>query len=532
MTELAWWMKGIIYEIYPRSFQDSGDDGIGDLPGIRRRLEYFNQLGIDAIWIAPIFTSPMADFGYDVSNYCGVDRIFGSIEDFDSLLHDAHSHGLKVILDFVPNHSSDQHPWFVQSRSSKEAPKRDWYIWHGGVAGKPPNNWVSQFGGSAWTFDKKSGQYYLHSFLREQPDLNWRNQSVRSAMYDAMRFWLERGVDGFRVDVLWLLIKDAELRDNPPNPNFRTGDAEINRFLNIHNGDQIEVHEIVSQMRAVIEEYTDRVLIGEIYLPIERLVTYYGDGKGAQLPFNFQLINAPWSASHIAKLVEDYEKALPIDGWPNWVLGNHDQPRIAHRVGEAQARIAAMLILTLRGTPTLYYGDELGLGDVPIPPDKVQDPWEHREPGLGLGRDRSRTPFQWDQTANAGFTEGNPWLPLDPDYRNRNVQVLVQDSNSILNLYGDLIALRRRHKSLVTGRFNTVLVKGDAFIYSRTEGAERIVVALNFGNQEQDIAEACEVANSRIIVSTSKILDFKTAKVTSLRPNEGIVLWSTSIDHQ
>lgn len=524
MISPTWWMKGIIYEIYPRSFQDSDSDGIGDLAGIRRRLKYFNELGVDAVWIAPIFTSPMADFGYDVSDYCGVDPIFGGIDEFDGLLQEAHSLGLKVILDFVPNHTSDQHPWFVQSRSSKTSTKRDWYIWRDGESDRPPNNWVSQFGGAAWSFDDESGQYYLHSFLREQPDLNWRNESVRNAMYDAMRFWLARGVDGFRVDVLWLLIKDAELRDNPPNPNFRVGDAEINRFLNIHNGDQPEVHVVVSEMRAVIEEYTDRVLIGEIYLPIERLITYYGDGKGVQLPFNFQLINAPWTASHISKLVEDYERALPANGWPNWVLSNHDQPRIAGRIGQAQARVAALLILTLRGTPTLYYGDELGLGDVPVPPDKVKDPWELREPGLGLGRDRSRTPFQWDKSPNAGFTTGYPWLPLDPDYRQRNVEVLSKDRESLFNLYKRIIALRRRYPSLVTGHFKTVLVEGNVFIYSRTKDGEQIIVALNLGEKTQNIDEPTLIPNGALLISTCEIRERSTSQVTHLHPNEGLVL--------
>jgi len=523
MTELAWWMKGIIYEVYPRSFQDSDGDGIGDLLGIRRRLKYFGELGIDAIWIAPIFISPMADFGYDVSDYCGVDPIFGSLEEFDRLLQEAHSLGLRIILDFVPNHTSDQHPWFLQSRSSKTGPKRDWYIWRDGLGDGTPNNWVSQFGGPAWTFDENSRQYYLHSFLREQPDLNWRNRSVRDVTYDAMRFWLDRGVDGFRVDVLWLLIKDAEFRDNPPNPNFRVGDPEINRFLNVRNGDQPEVHGIVSEMRSVIEEYADRVLIGEIYLPIERLVTYYGGGKGVQLPFNFQLINAPWTAPHISKLVEEYERALPVHGWPNWVLSNHDQPRIARRVGQAQARIAAMLILTLRGTPTLYYGDELALGDVPVPPDKVKDPWELREPGLGLGRDRSRTPFQWDQSINAGFTTGDPWLPLDSNYRRCNVDVLRKDRESLFNLYKELIALRRQYQALVTGRFKTLLVKGEAFVYSRTEGTQQILVALNFGDKIQNIDKAT-VANGEILVSTSYIRGPSTSRVTTLNPNEGLVI--------
>jgi alpha-glucosidase len=280
----------------------------------------------------------------------------------------------------------------------------------------------------------------------------------------------------------------------------------------------------VSEMRAVIEEYTDRVLIGEIYLPIERLVTYYGDGKGVQLPFNFQLINAPWTASHISKLVEDYERALPANAWPNWVLSNHDQPRIAGRIGQAQARVAALLILTLRGTPTLYYGDELGLGDVPVPPDKVKDPWELREPGLGLGRDRSRTPFQWDQSPNAGFTTGYPWLPLDPDYRQRNVEVLSKDRESLFNLYKRIIALRRRYPSLVTGHFKTVLVEGDVFIYSRTKDGEQIIVALNLGEKTQNIDEPTLIPNGALLISTCEIRERSTSQVTHLHPNEGLVL--------
>jgi alpha-glucosidase len=263
MAESAWWMHGIVYEIYPRSFQDSNEDGVGDLQGIRQRLDYLTWLGVDAIWIAPIHPSPMADFGYDVSDYCGVDPLFGSLSDFDDLLRDAHSSGLKVILDFVPNHTSDQHPWFKESRSSRLNPKRDWYIWRNGKSdGVSPNNWVSQFGGSAWTFDASTEQYYLHSFLREQPDLNWRNPAVRHAMHDVLRFWLDRGVDGFRVDVLWLLIKDAELRDNPPNPNYRLHDAEINRYLNIYNGDQPEIHEVVAEMRSILDQFDQRILIG------------------------------------------------------------------------------------------------------------------------------------------------------------------------------------------------------------------------------------------------------------------------------
>ena len=359
----VWWKRGVIYQIYPRSFQDTNGDGVGDLKGITARLDYLTWLGTDAIWVSPIYPSPMADFGYDVSDYCNIDALFGSLEDFDELVASAHARRIKVILDFVPNHTSDRHPWFLESRSSRANPKRDWYIWRDGKAdGSLPNNWLSQFGGPAWTFDAATGQYYLHSFLREQPDLNWRNPAVREAMYDVLRFWLERGVDGFRVDVIWLLIKDAALCDNPLNPNYRPTEPGIHRVLQLHSSDQPEIHDVIAEMRAIVDRYDERVLIGEIYLPIEKLVAYYGkDLGGAHLPFNFQLIHATWRAPVIAKLVIDYEGALPAGGWPNWVLGNHDQPRIAARVGEAQARVAAMLLLTLRGTPTMYYGDEIGI---------------------------------------------------------------------------------------------------------------------------------------------------------------------------
>ena len=349
MTGSVWWKRGVIYQIYPRSFQDTNGDGVGDLKGIAERLDYLKWLGIDAIWISPIYPSPMADFGYDVSDYCNIDPMFGSLDDFDRLVAAAHAREIKVILDFVPNHTSSQHPWFLQSRSSRSNPQRDWYIWRDGKPnGLPPNNWLSQFGGAAWTLDALTGQYYLHSFLREQPDLNWRNPAVRAAMYDVLRFWLAR-VDGFRVDVIWLLIKDAELRDNPPNPNYRPDEPGIHRFLPVYSADQPETHEVIAEIRRVLDQYDERVLIGEIYLPIERLVTYYGeDLGGAHLPFNFQLILTAWTTPAIAKLITDYEAALPPGGWPNWVLGNHDQPRIAARVTAAQARIAAML-LSLRG---------------------------------------------------------------------------------------------------------------------------------------------------------------------------------------
>lgn len=330
MDQAAWWKYGIIYQIYPRSFQDSNGDGVGDLRGIIERLDHLVWLGVDAVWISPIFPSPMADFGYDVANYCDIDPIFGTLADFDRLIAEAHGRRLKLILDFVPNHTSDRHPWFLESRSSRQNPKRDWYIWRDRRPdGGAPTNWMSNFGGSAWTFDEATGQFYLHSFLKEQPDLDWRNPEVRAAMFAVLRFWLDRGVDGFRVDVISNLIKDADFRDNPPNPAYAPGQPDIARFLQIHSADQPENQEVVAEMRRVVDAYPGRVLIGEIYLPLQRLMAYYGkDLTGVQLPFNFLLLKAPWDTRRIRDLIDEYERAIPPGGWPNWVLGNHDQPRV------------------------------------------------------------------------------------------------------------------------------------------------------------------------------------------------------------
>src|SRR6202790_843592 len=441
-----WWPHGIFYQIYPRSFQDSNADGVGDIAGIIQRLPYLVELGVDAVWLSPIFPSPMADFGYDISDYTGVDPLFGTMKDFDALVSATRPSGLKVILDLVPNHTSDRHRWFVESRSSRDNPKRNWYIWRDPRAdGGTPNNWMSEFGGSAWEYDAPTGQYYYHAFLAQQPDLNWRNGAVREAIYNVMCFWLRKGVDGFRVDVIWHLIKDAEFRDNPPNPNFREGRPPNERTLPLHSTDQPEVHDVIAEMRRVVDEFDGRVLIGEIYLPLERLVTYYGrDRAEAHLPFNFALLSAPWNARAIERIIHDYETALPAEAWPNWVLGNHDRPRVASRVGPAQARVAAMLLLTLGGTPTLYYRDAIGMHQVAIAPDQVRDPFEKNVPGIGVGRDGCRTPMQWDATRYAGFSTSKPWLPLADDFQHENAVNLAADARSILSLYKALIGLRRK----------------------------------------------------------------------------------------
>jgi alpha-glucosidase len=490
MSQTLWWQDGVIYQIYPRSFADANGDGIGDLEGIRAKLPYLADLGVRALWISPIFPSPMADFGYDVSDYRGIDPLFGDIESMDGLIADAHALGLKLILDFVPNHTSDEHPWFRESRRSRSSAFRDWYIWRDPApGGGPPNNWLSNFGGSAWAFDPPTGQYYLHLFLDRQPDLNWRNPVVREAMYDAMRFWLRRGVDGFRVDVLYHVMKDAQFRDNPINPAYREGiDSQANRFLPVHTSDLPEVLGIVSAMREVIDEFPERVLIGELYLPLDRIVAYYGEKlDGANLPFNFLLIGAPWDARYIASLVERYEAALPQGSWPNWVLGNHDKPRIASRVGDLQARVAAVLLLTLRGTPTMYYGDEIGMHDVPIAPDQIRDPFEINEPGKGLGRDPQRTPMRWFPREGAGFTRGIPWLPVGDHVATCNVASEADDPGSLLSLYKILLQLRRDHRALSVGSFQLLAVDDAVMVYERSEGDERCVVALNFTDVDRKL---------------------------------------------
>lgn len=522
---MHWWQTGIVYQVYPRSFQDTNGDGVGDLAGITRRLDYLVWLGVDAVWLSPVFVSPMADFGYDIADHTAIDPLFGTLDDFDALVAKAHALGLKVILDLVPNHTSNRHPWFVESRASRQSAKRDWYVWRNGAPeGGPPNNWLSEFGGSAWQYDAATDQYYYHAFLKEQPDLNWRNAEVRRAMHDVMRVWLDRGVDGFRVDVMWHLAKDMTFRHDSPNPDWREGQADYRRNLPVHSTDRPEVHEIVRGLRAVTDEYPGRVLIGEIYLPVEKLVAYYGENlSGAHLPFNFLLIETPWDAGAIAALIERYEAALPPGAWPNWVLGNHDRPRLASRIGEAQARVAAMLLLTLRGTPTLYYGDELGLPQVAIPPALVRDPWGRNVPGQG--RDGCRTPMPWDGSRFAGFSTVGPWLPLNPDVGIRNVAAQTNDSTSILALYRRLIALRRREPALNRGNYRPLAQSGGALAFAREAEGHRWVVALNFTGQRTELSFGSRDWSGRVALGTAPDRDGEAvAGCVTLRPNEGLII--------
>ena len=525
----AWWQQGVVYQVYPRSFQDSNHDGVGDLPGITRRLDYLQWLGVDALWISPIYPSPMADFGYDISDYTDVHPLFGTLHHFDQLVEEAHRRHLKVILDYVPNHTSIDHPWFRQSRSDRTNSRRDWYLWKDPAPdGGPPTNWVSNFGGPAWTLDTLTGQYYYHAYLPEQPDLNWRHPDVQQAMLNVLRFWLDRGVDGFRVDALRQLIKDDQWRDNPPAPEGPTYPNPYDAWRPVYTTDRPEVMGLVTRMRSVLDEYysrtgRERVLIGELYLPIERLVAYYGpQGEGCHLPFNFHLISTPWEAAQLADLIHRYEAALPPGGWPNWVLGNHDQHRLATRLGTAQARVAAMLLLTLRGTPTLYYGDEIGMTDGSVSAEAVQDPWEKRVPGRGLGRDPERTPMQWEAAPNAGFTTGTPWLPVSSDYEQRNVAVQQEDPSSLLSLYRQLLHLRRKEPALSEADYDWVRSEGSVLLYQRTANSKTYCIALNSSHE----ATTCrtEIAGEVAIDTHGSRLGSRLEGHLRLMADQGVVI--------
>ena len=524
-----WWQTGIIYQVYPRSFKDNNADGIGDLQGIHEKLGYLSWLGVDAIWLSPIYPSPMVDFGYDISDFTDIDPLFGDLAAFDHLVQEAHALGIKVILDFVPNHSSDEHEWFKASRSSRDNPKHGWYIWRDPVpGGGPPNNWLSHFGGSAWEYDAGLGEYYMHTFHTTQPDLDWRNPLVRQAMYDVMRFWLNRGVDGFRIDVLPFLVKDENLRDNPLNPDWQEGAPYYLRIFRVYSENQPGIHRLVQELRQVAEEYSDRVLIGEIYLPYKELVRYYGDNlSGIHLPFNFQLILlADWRAEKIKDLVDSYEATLPVGAWPNWVLGNHDNPRVVSRLGPGQARVAQMLLLTLRGPPTFYYGDELGMHNVKIPPELAHDPQEKSSPGFG--RDPARTPMQWDSTLNAGFCSpaAIPWLPVAEDYLQINVEEEKADPASMLTLVHELIGLRKAQPALHSGDY-IALNSGteNCFGYIRKWVNQAFLVILNFSDQPRFFNLPDEFKQGRIVLSTYLDREGPVGPVKiELRENEGLII--------
>ena len=508
-----WWKHAVIYEIYPRSYGDSNNDGTGDLAGITAHLDYLQRLGVDAIWMTPMFPSPQVDFGYDVSDYRNVDPQYGTLADFDGLVSEAKKRGIKVILDFVVNHSSDQHEWFKSSRLSKNSPYRDFYIWRDGrAASQPPNNWTSCFGGSSWTLDPKTGQYYYHYFYPEQPDLNWRNPKVEKEMFDTMRWWFERGVYGFRLDAVDALFEDPKLADNPPQEGMDAYGEPKQDHLNDHRIP--EVHIELQKMRRIVDEYKGRVLIGETWTstPAE-LAEYYGPHNDElQMPmyFNFTTINRLDAATFRDK-IEAVEHNT-VGGWPVFVLSNHDMRRQTDRYAppgadkDKVAKLLAGMYLTLRGSAILYYGEELGMqNNDPARREDVKDIIGQKGWPTEKGRDGERTPMQWSAAPNAGFNQGaKPWLPVGSDYKTRNVAAEMADSASVLNWYRQIIRLRRDNLAISEGDYRTVAVTNpDVLAYTRSAKGKTVLVLLNLSAGDQTIALDSKIAPHKLTVLAS-----------------------------
>lgn len=538
MNNFKWWQIEIIYQIYPRSFQDSNNDGIGDIPGIIKRIDYLNEIGIKAIWISPFYPSPMHDFGYDVSDYKNIHPIFGTMQEFDKLLKEVHKYDMKLIIDLVPNHTSSEHKWFQESRKSRNNPYRDYYIWKDPKPnGKEPNNWLSYFGGAAWEFDKKTGQYYLHQFLKEQPDLNYQNPKVLKEILGVMDFWLAKGVDGFRVDVICNMWKHPKFPNHPINPKWN-GKIPIQKHILKYTVNQPGTHKIIKAMRKVIDKYNDRVLIGETYCPYKELVEYYGNNDECHLPFNFHLLEVKWKALAIKKKVNDYEKTLPEKCWPSYVLGNHDQKRIASKVGtEKQTRIATILLLTLRGTPTVYYGDEIGMKNVKIPKNMIQDPPALKHPEIAdiVGRDPERTPMQWDKTANAGFSAKGvrTWLPVAKNFKTNNVKSLKANKKSVLNLFKVLAKIRSENSCLNSGKYKHVpTLQKNIFAYLRYDETGTILIILNFGSKSYTLDLSKKLPGKKgtlLISSDNKPHDVRNLNKIKISANLGVLINLTKI---
>ena len=473
---------------------DSNGDGVGDLRGFIERLDYVhgkkNSLGIDAVWFSPFFPSPMADFGYDVSDYCNIHPDFGTLDDIRELINKAHQRDVKVMIDFVPNHTSNEHPWFLKSKSSKSNDKSDYYVWRDAKPdGSLPNNWRSIFGGPAWEWDETRGQYYLHTFLKEQPDLNWDNPLVRAEMKEVLRFWFDMGVDGIRADAVRWISKHPDLIDDPKNPKFKPGEHVDDFDMVIHKNSRFgkQLFPYLRELTDVVAEYDDRIMIFEDYPddaispPREQYLGFYSINPKVSMPFNFSGMGVPFDAQEFGQFISEFQGMITDEHTPVYCFGNHDQWRLATRFGEEQARLIALLQLTLPGLPVVYYGDELGMKNVDIPADKIQDPVELRKPGLGQGRDPERTPMRWDDTENAGFTTGEPWLPIGENVARINVAKQLTEHDSFLSLYRRLLKLRSNLSVLREGDYETFgEARADVMTFARRTATEHVYVALNF----------------------------------------------------
>jgi len=520
-----WWQHAVFYEIYPRSFADSNNDGVGDLKGITSKLDYLKDLGVDAIWISPCFPSPQVDFGYDVSDYENIDPMYGTLADFDTLASEAKKHGIRIILDFVVNHSSDQHPWFVDSKSSRTSKHRNWYIWRDGKGPRqPPNNWTSTFGGSAWKFDPATNQFYYHYFYAEQPDLNWRNPAVKNAMFDVTRWWYHRGVSGFRLDAVDTLFEDPNLHDNPiahPGKNAFGDPFEKNEY----NTKLPEVHDVLRGLRKVADE-NNAVLVGETWTAdIAELNKYYGQGNNElELPMDFLFTTVnKLSPADFRKQIAAVDSA---SGWPTFVISNHDIVRSYDRYGDGQhndqiAKLMAALYLTLRGTPIMYYGEEIGMKTTPpARKEDVKDPIGKTGWPKEKGRDGERTPMQWDGSENVGFSTATPWLPVPATYKTHNVADELKDKNSVLEFYKQVLSLRHTNRALLDGSY-TALNENDPNVlsYLRIYKDQAVLVALNMSGETQKVNFELShngFSSSKALVSTPK--SSATGDVVVLEP--------------
>jgi alpha-glucosidase len=518
-----WWRDGVIYQIYPRSFMDTNGDGIGDLNGITSKLGYLNTLGIDAIWLSPIYPSPNVDFGYDVSDYTGIHPQFGSMSDFERLVDEAHRLKIHVILDLVLNHTSNQHSWFIQSCQSKNNTYRDWYLWR-----NQPNNWQSVFGGKGWELDSASGEYYFHMFYKEQPDVNWRNPELKKAMLEVLRFWLDKGVDGFRLDVFNAYFKRSDFMDNPPKFGIRGFD----RQEHINDIDQPEMMPLLGEFRSLLDAYSERYMVGETFLNgAEKAATYCGSDK-LHAAFNFEFLRSRWHPKEFLNTIQRWENILPPEVNPNYVLNNHDVPRSATRYGRGEnderLKILAALLLTQRGTPFIYYGEEIGMRNVRVTRHQIQDSVGKRFWPFYSGRDGCRSPMQWNASKNAGFSQGKPWLPLHSNYMERNVLTQKEDPDSLYCFYRQLIQLRRQEKALRQGIF-LALTYEPRFIlaYMRKLEGETILIVMNFGWRQMRFFLGSELnrAHWRVLLSNKSFeLTEDHSGQLLLKPEQVVIL--------
>ena len=524
MDEFLWWRDGVIYQIYPRSFADSNADGIGDLGGIIQKLDYLADLGIDAIWLSPIYPSPDVDFGYDVSHYLEIDPKFGSLVDFSHLVEEAHQRGIRIVLDLVLNHTSDQHPWFIESRSNRENPYRDWYIWRDPTpGGGRPNAWESIFGGNAWELDPKTNQYYYHMFYKQQPDLNWRNENVRRAMKDVFSFWADRGVDGFRLDVFNAYFKDAEFRNNPPTLGVRGFD----RQNHLYDCDQPELIPLLQEVRQLLDSYPERYAVGETFLATPKKAAAYCASGLLHAAFDFTFLKSPWKPARFLKAIQDWENALQAPSWPTYVLNNHDVPRAASRYvrgeDDESLKVAAALLLTQRGTPFMYYGEEIGMRDIRVSRAQIQDPIGRRYWPFFKGRDGCRSPMQWDASPHAGFSPATSWLPVHPNYHQRNVAVQVSNPESLFHFYRKLLRLRKELPVLRSGMFQPLTFEPQRLLaYLRQDRDQSVLVALNFGRRPVKLALGGEVRRTEWeLLLSNKRNDLGSITGKTLLPLEG-----------